>query len=181
LLAFLFTKCTTSYSAIYGIAQICHIQERFAEAYPFYRKASVDEALKNTDISRTARFMVARYVTSLYSAASTNDPDSVTKADAFTILLNLAEREQYHAAYFWVADCYERGMGVSKSVEDALQWFQLAADQCLDMTVEAERRIARLQAIPIRGEDLECIPEESEEGESDAGMVLNLRNMQMIH
>jgi hypothetical protein len=34
------------------------------------------------------------------------------------------------------------------------------------MTVESERRIVRLQAESSRGDDLECIPEESE---SDAG------------
>jgi TPR repeat protein len=157
------------YSAVYGIAQICHTQENYSEAYPHYRKASLDEALKTTDVGRTARFMVARYATSLYSAASTDDLDSVSKSDAFTMLLDLAQIDQYHAAYFWVADCYERGIGIAKSTGEALRWFQLAADQCLDMTVESERRIARLQGMPSRGEDLECIPEESEESESDAG------------
>lgn len=122
--------------------------------------------MKDSDIGRTARFMVARYVQNYYSIATLKQHNSVSLVDAFNILLDLAQREQYHPAYFWVADCYERGLGVDKCPEEALNWFQLAADQCLDMTVESERRIVRLQAESSRGDDLECIPEESE---SDAG------------
>lgn len=170
----IFTNPLLLSSAVYGIAQIYHSRELYEEAYPYYRKASQDEALKYSEIGRTALFMVARYVQNYYSTASLKELDSVSLSDAFNILLDLAQKEQYHAAYFWVADCYERGLGITKSTEDALTWYQLAADQCLDMTVESERRIARLRAGPSRSEDLECIPEESE---SDAGTYQSLVTM----
>jgi TPR repeat protein len=115
--------------------------------------------------------MVARYVFNHYNLVPPIQPESVTMTEAFDILLELAQKDHYHGAYFFVAECYEQGLGVAKSVENAIFWFQQAAEQCLDMAVESERRIARLQASLRSGEDLECIPEE---GVSDAGKYIHI-------
>lgn len=116
--------------------------------------------------------MVARYVLYYYSTATPAQLEFISKEEAFTILLELAEQHQFLPAYFYVAECCEQGLGVPQDVDDAIYWYQQTAENCLDMAVESDRRIAHLQSVATTStssNELDCIIEESE---SESGTVI---------
>ncbi|KAG0185369.1 hypothetical protein DFQ28_009473 [Apophysomyces sp. BC1034] len=146
--------------APFAAAQVHHTLNQFEEAYTQYRIAASDPRLANSRISRTSKFMVARYILS-YIPLSSNASDSnepvfppnikdMSKQDAFQILYSLATEDHFGLAFFWLADCYRQGNGVDTSIVEAIRWYTVAANEAGD--VEAMMTLANIYE---QGNDIE--------------------------
>ncbi|KAF7722301.1 hypothetical protein EC973_003452 [Apophysomyces ossiformis] len=132
--------------AAFAAAQVHHTLSQYEQAYTQYTKAANDPRLANTRISRTSKFMVARYILS-YVPLSENSANNVeamtstvghdmTKKDAFHILHSLATEDHFGLAFFWLddlADCYRQGNGVSANITEAMRWYTVAANEAGDI------------------------------------------------
>jgi TPR repeat protein len=101
--------------AEYSMGQLLHMLKRFNEAFRWYQKAAKHER-------QSARLMVARYMLHGWGDAPHN-PEA-----AFSQLKDLADKEDFSSAFFWVAACYEEGGGVAKDLSKAYLYYHKSAN-----------------------------------------------------
>jgi TPR repeat protein len=57
----------------------------------------------------------------------------LSKSEAFSILLNLANQENLPEACNWIAQCYQDGQGVSQDLSLSLKWRSRASEEVNDI------------------------------------------------
>ncbi|KAG2209957.1 hypothetical protein INT47_003392 [Mucor saturninus] len=148
-------------TALFAIAELYDKLKSFDKAYTYYERVTTDPRIsKNLKSSKISHLKLALYSLNydsftLLNKASTsnntsNDPTTIQESlfkanihslsttEAFLLLKSLAENEKFTDAYFWIAQCYQDGNGVSQNSKAVLHWLEKSLKEGNDMNAAME-------------------------------------------
>ncbi|KAI8374477.1 uncharacterized protein BYT42DRAFT_499505 [Radiomyces spectabilis] len=140
--------------ASFAAAQLYHQLKQFDNAFHQYWLAANDQRLASSRIGNTAKLMVARYILSyvpLSTSTLKEDADHSrmsccmqTKEEAFQMMFDLASEAHFGPSFYWLADCYFHGHGVSPDPIQAIYWYKRAVEE--NNHAEAMMKLADIYA-----------------------------------
>lgn len=148
-------------TALFAIAELYDKLKTYDKAYGYYKRVTQDSRIStNFKSSKTSRLKMALYSlnydsnTLLYKATTTRssaaaEPVRIQKilkesniktmspSEAFNALSSLAT-QKFHDAYFWMAQCYQDGKGVSQNTNALIHWLTKASKEFNDINATME-------------------------------------------
>ncbi|KAI8075617.1 hypothetical protein BDF21DRAFT_423276 [Thamnidium elegans] len=148
-------------TALFAIAELYDKLKTYDKAYNYYERVANDVRIsKNSKSSKASRFKIALYSLNydsftLLNKATTTEPETVEASniheslsnanikiasppEAFNNLVKLATQGNFTEAYFWIAQCYKHGNGVSQDTNALLHWLKKAYSESSDMNAAME-------------------------------------------
>ncbi|KAI7876672.1 HCP-like protein [Lichtheimia hyalospora FSU 10163] len=121
--------------ASFAAAQLYNELNRIHEAYTQYKITANDHRLESSTTSKAAQWMMCRYILDYDDTVLFGE----TKQDAFKMLSHLAITDNgadpFTPAFYWLAYCFQYGLGTSIDLVQAIKWYQKAIEE--DDHVEA--------------------------------------------
>ncbi|KAI8367250.1 hypothetical protein BD560DRAFT_371623 [Blakeslea trispora] len=136
-------------TALFAIAELYEKLQQYEKAYSFYEKVIQDSRISmNFKSKKTSRLKIALYSlhydpntllsnTSSKPTTTTTEfesiPSLLPQAQAFDMLLELANEEKFLDAFNWIAECYQDARGVSRNTTESVHWRVRAAQEANDL------------------------------------------------